>query len=72
MPDIELCDYEGAMRLKRKLEEYWLERGYSVTFKLVEAPFVSQMRMARYDVRSDDIKNGIPLPRCRIRGVAHS
>ncbi|HRH24691.1 MAG TPA: hypothetical protein PK109_03860 [Candidatus Paceibacterota bacterium] len=56
------CNKEGATRLKLRLEEYWRERGYLVEMKIVPAGFVTAMRSAREDVRSDMI-NGFPTKR---------
>lgn len=55
----DLCNKDGARRLKERIEEYWRERGRKVEVKIVEAGFVPTMRSAREDVRSD-MKNGFP------------
>lgn len=64
MADVEhdFCNADGARRLKKRLEEYWRERGYDVTVRIVEAGFVAAMRSARSDVRSDMV-NGFPTRR---------
>jgi hypothetical protein len=53
------CTAEGADRLKKRILEYWSERGYAVDVKLVDAGFMPAMRSARCDVRSDMV-NGMP------------
>lgn len=53
------CGRNGASQLKEQIESYWRERGATVTVQLVEAGFVSIMRTARVDVRSDML-NGWP------------
>lgn len=53
------CDKEGAIRLKRRIEEYWADRGFEVKVHLQDADFVSAMRSRRVDVRSDMV-NGLP------------
>jgi hypothetical protein len=53
------CTIEGADRLKRRIVEYWSERGYNVDIKLVDAGFMPAMRSARCDLRSDMV-NGMP------------
>lgn len=47
------CDADGARGLKERIEAYWRERGGAVAIKLVDAGFVTAMRTARVDVRSD-------------------
>lgn len=59
MMDSDFCSTDGARRLKQKIEEYWRDRGYDVSVKLVDAGFVAAMRSARTDVRSDMV-NGMP------------
>ena len=58
----DLCDEEGARRLKQKIEDYWRERGYDVAINTVEAGFTAAMRSGRTDLRSDMI-NGLPRRR---------
>lgn len=53
------CTAEGADRLKKRILEYWQERGYAVDVRLVDAGFMPAMRSARCDVRSDMV-NGMP------------
>lgn len=53
------CTAEGADRLKKRIIEYWTERGYAVDVKLVDAGFMPAMRSARCDLRSDMV-NGMP------------
>jgi hypothetical protein len=57
--DQDFCNTDGARRIKNKIEEYWRERGYDVSVKLVDAGFVPAMRSARTDIRSDMV-NGMP------------
>lgn len=57
--EMDFCTGDGARRLKQRIEEYWRERGYDVTVKLVDAGFVAAMRSARTDIRSDMV-NGMP------------
>lgn len=58
----DLCTFDGAKRLKTKIEEYWRERGYDINISLVEEGFVAAMRSSRTDIRSD-MRNGMPLKR---------
>jgi hypothetical protein len=55
----DFCDNDGARKLKMKIEEYWISRGFDVSINLVEAGFVPAMRSARTDVRSNMV-NGMP------------
>ncbi len=55
----DFCNQDGARKLKAKIEEYWMERGFDVSINLVEAGFVPAMRSARTDVRSNMV-NGMP------------
>jgi len=57
--DNDFCTIDGARRLKQKIEEYWRDRGFDVSIKLVDAGFMAAMRSARTDVRSDMV-NGMP------------
>jgi len=57
--DSDFCTVDGARRLKLKIEEFWRDRGYDVSIKLVDAGFMAAMRSARTDVRSDMV-NGMP------------
>lgn len=49
----------GAHLIKEKIEAYWRERGMKVEVNFKKGGFVSALRMARVDVRSDMI-NGLP------------
>ena len=49
----ERCDRRGAEATARQIERYWAERGYAVTCELTQKPFCGEMRIARYDIRSD-------------------
>lgn len=53
---------DGAVRLKRKIEEYWARRGFDAEVNLVHGPFTSVARSARVDIRSKMV-NGRPLRR---------
>ncbi|PHR60389.1 MAG: phosphoglycolate phosphatase [Robiginitomaculum sp.] len=53
------CTREGAERIKKKIEEYWADRGRPVTINLVQGAFLASMRSARTDVRSNMV-NGVP------------
>ena len=55
----DLCDRDGAGRLAAKIEDFWRKRGYDVIVETRDEGFVSTMRSARTDVRSDMI-NGMP------------
>lgn len=57
--DTDHCTEAGAARLKNRIEQYWRERGYSVQVMPVRAPFASEMRSARVDLRSDMV-DGMP------------
>ena len=61
-PSDDFCNKDGAEKLKAKIEAYWAERGYEVQVDLRDAGFVSTMRSARADVRSD-LVNGLPRRR---------
>lgn len=56
------CTEDGAKRLKQKIEQYWVERGFDVNVDLVDACFIAAMRSARTDVRSNMV-NGMPRRR---------
>lgn len=64
------CNEDGARRLKTKITEYWIDRGYDVNVDLIDAGFVAAMRSARTDVRSNMI-NGMPCRRIpgEVRGM---
>jgi len=53
------CTDDGAARLATKIREFWLKKGFDVEVDLKEEGFVSTMRSARTDVRSDMV-NGMP------------
>jgi len=55
----ELCTNDGASRLAAKIQDYWRKQGFDVTVETHKEGFVSTMRSARTDVRSDMI-NGMP------------
>jgi hypothetical protein len=55
----ELCDAEGARKLKERIEAYWAEKGFSVAVTLPREVYVPQMRTSRHDVRSDMV-DGYP------------
>lgn len=57
MPD--LCDDNGAARLAAKIQDFWKKRGFDVDVEMKPEGFVSTMRSARTDVRSDMV-NGMP------------
>lgn len=56
----DLCDRDGASRLAEKIQEFWRKRGFDVLVEMKDEGFVSTMRSARTDVRSDMI-NGMPV-----------
>ena len=56
----EFCSNDGASRLAHKIQEYWRKQGFDVTVETHKEGFVSTMRSARTDVRSDMI-NGMPV-----------
>ena len=53
------CSTDGATRLQEKIADYWRKQGLDVDVELVKEGFVSTMRSARTDVRSDMV-NGMP------------
>lgn len=55
----DLCDRDGANRLAKKIQDFWKKRGFDVIVEMKDEGFVSTMRSARTDVRSDMI-NGMP------------
>ncbi|MEL6112818.1 MAG: hypothetical protein AAFR20_08440 [Pseudomonadota bacterium] len=55
----EYCTNDGADRLARKIQEYWRKQGFDVSVETIKEGFVSTMRSARTDVRSDMV-NGMP------------
>jgi hypothetical protein len=50
---------DGAIELKRRIEAYWLERGFEIQVVLVYGEFTQALRTSRVDVRSD-LLNGWP------------
>ena len=58
----DLCDSDGADRLAAKIQEFWRKRGFDVDVEMKEEGFVSTMRSARTDLRSNMV-NGMPT-RC--------
>ncbi len=55
----DLCDKDGANRLAQKIQDFWRKRGFDVVVEMKDEGFVSTMRSARTDVRSDMV-NGMP------------
>ncbi len=55
----DLCDRDGASRLASKIQDFWRKRGFDVVVETKDEGFVSTMRSARTDVRSNMI-NGMP------------
>ena len=55
----DLCDRDGASRLAMKIQDFWRKRGFYLMVEMKEEGFVSTMRSARTDVRSNMI-NGMP------------
>lgn len=64
----DLCSKDGASRLQNLISDFWRKKGFDVDVKLVNEGFVSTMRSARTDVRSDMV-NGMPR---RIVEQAHA
>lgn len=55
----EYCTNDGADRLAQKIQDYWRKQGFDVSIETIKEGFVSTMRSARTDVRSDMV-NGMP------------
>lgn len=55
----DLCTDSGAQRLAARIEDFWRKKGFDVQVDLRPEGFVSTMRSARTDVRSDMV-NGMP------------
>ena len=55
----DLCDRDGAGRLAAKIQDFWRKRGFDVVVETKDEGFVSTMRSARTDIRSNMI-NGMP------------
>ncbi|MEQ1930951.1 MAG: phosphoglycolate phosphatase [Parvularculaceae bacterium] len=53
------CTDSGAARLALRIKEYWRKKGFDVDLDMRPEGFVSTMRSARTDVRSDMV-NGMP------------
>jgi hypothetical protein len=53
------CTDAGAQRLAARIKEYWRKKGFDVDVDMRPEGFVSTMRSARTDVRSDMV-NGMP------------
>lgn len=53
------CTDDGASRLAAKIREFWAKKGFDVEVDLQPEGFVSTMRSARTDLRSDMV-NGMP------------
>ncbi len=57
------CNKDGADRLRNLIVEFWRKKGFEVEIDLVNEGFVSTMRSARTDVRSNMV-NGMPQSIC--------
>ena len=55
----DFCDQDGARRLAQKIQDFWRKKGFDVVVEMRDEGFVSTMRSARTDVRSNMI-NGMP------------
>ncbi len=55
----DLCDRDGANRLAIKIQDFWRKRGFDVAVEAKDEGFVSTMRSARTDLRSNMV-NGMP------------
>ena len=55
----DLCTDDGAERLAARIRDFWRKRGFDVDVETRKEGFVSTMRSARTDLRSDMI-NGMP------------
>lgn len=53
------CTDDGAARLAARIKEFWRKRGYEIDVDMRPEGFVSTMRSARTDLRSDMV-NGMP------------
>lgn len=53
------CSDDGAARLANRIKDFWRKRGFDVDVDMKPEGFVSTMRSARTDVRSDMV-NGMP------------
>jgi hypothetical protein len=59
----DLCTSDGAARLAMQIKEFWRKRGFEVDIETRAEGFVSTMRSARTDLRSDMV-NGMPRRTC--------
>lgn len=57
------CSKDGALRLKEKIEAYWLARGHAIQVTPVHVGFVPVMRSARTDLRSNLVDGPPPALR---------
>ena len=55
----DFCSKDGASRLQNLIIEFWRKKGFDVDVELVNQGFVSTMRSARTDLRSNMV-NGMP------------
>ena len=55
----DLCNDDGAVALANRIKEFWRKRGFDVEVETRREGFVSTMRSARTDLRSDMV-NGMP------------
>ena len=53
------CDQDGANRIASRIQDYWRKKGFDVEVETRAEGFVSTMRSARTDIRSDMV-NGMP------------
>jgi hypothetical protein len=53
------CTDDGAARLAQRIKDFWRKKGFEVDVDMRPEGFVSTMRSARTDVRSDMV-NGMP------------
>ncbi|MEL6507432.1 MAG: hypothetical protein AAGL18_03800 [Pseudomonadota bacterium] len=65
----EYCTNDGADRLARKIQDYWRKQGFEVSVETIKEGFVSTMRSARTDVRSDMV-NGMPRRSVAVEATA--
>lgn len=55
----DFCSNEGAQYLAERIRDFWRKRGYEVDIEARREGFVSTMRSARTDLRSNMV-NGMP------------
>lgn len=53
------CTDDGAARLAARIKDFWRKKGFEIDVDMRPEGFVSTMRSARTDVRSDMV-NGMP------------